>query len=405
MSGSPFLTYAGLLERSTNLVHAYLRDDPDVVGYQFWGHRTINDAYGDPLDSGVGGAGPVAMFRVPRGQSYRSATLRRKKLGLIEENRRGTTHLLFDVEDFVAPAVGGSPIPHDGGWLFLRAQQQRNAGFLQNLGVAEATVTLTAVGAGDELIVKGLIFQFQAGANNLAGRTGAPANEFLVGLGANDNEAAANLTAALNDNGDVSPALDLVAPLGMHTFATNVGAPSNVVLIQPEDATPNLVPGAAGIFTVTTADAPRVALDVATTAAGTLVASLDPTNPVLGPLYCIPPVAHFGGSSSFTLQGMAPSSTGSAAGAPPALNEDLTLAGPRAMHLVFHRPVTELTVRNLSGVNLLVATGPYHLMENVVAGGFWYAGGTQIKDLILACPNGVAGAAFAVEAVSAGESF
>lgn len=405
MSGSPLLTYAGVLERSTHLVHAFLHNDPDVVGYQFWGHRSINDAYGDPLDSGVGGAGPVAMFRVPRGQSYRSATLRRKRLGLIDEVRRGTTHLLFDVDDFVAPAVGDSPIPHDGGWLFLRAQQERNAGFLQNLGVAETTVTLTAVGAGDELVIKGLIFQFQAGANNLAGRTGAPANEFIVGLGANDNEAAANLTAALNDNGDVSPALDLVAPLGIHTFATNVGAPSNVVLIQPEDATPNLVPGAAGVFTITTADAPRVALDVATTAAGTLVASLDPANPVLGPIYCIPPVSHVGGPTSFTLQGTAPSSTGSTAGAPPALSEDLTLAGPRAMHLVFYRSLTEIRIHNLSAVNLLVATGPYHLMENVGAGDSWYVGKAQVKELILACPNGVAGASFAVNAVSSGEIF
>jgi len=401
MSQSPLLTYAGLLERSRNLVHVYLRDDPQVVGYQFWGHRTVNDAYGDPLNSGVGGAGPMAMFQVARGGSYRSPTLRRKKLGLVEEIRRGTTHALFDVDDFATPGAGGSPIPEDGSWVFLRAQEQRNAGLAQYPGVAEATVTLNAVAAGDELVIKGLIFQFQAGANNLVGKTGALGNEFIVGLGASDDDAAANLAAALNDNGDVAPALDLVAPLGIHTFATNA-APSNIVLIQPEDGTPVLVPGVDGFLTITTADAPRVGLDAASAAAGMLVAALDPANPVLGPIYCIPPVSYFGlREPSFTLAGTAPSSTGAALGLVPDLNEDLTSAAPRIMHLVFCRPLTELSLRNLSGVNLLVALEPGQLMHNIVAGDVLaLTSGGNIKEVLLACPDGVAGAAFSLHGVT-----
>ena len=258
---SPFHTYAGLLERSAHLVHVYLHNSPDVAGYQFWGHHTIDDAYGNPLNSGVGGAGPVAMFQVPRGQSYRSETLRRKRLGLVEECRRGTTHALYDVDDFTAPAVGGSAIPQDGGWMFLRAQEQHNG----------------------------------------------------VGL------------------------LDL---------------------------------------------------------------NSNPADPVLGPIYCIPPVAYFGTREpSFTLQAIAPSSTASAAGAIPDLDEDLTSAAPRAMCLVFPKPLTALSIRNISAVNLLVSFGPEQMMRNVPAGGELplYSGTT--KEVCLACPDGVAGAAFTLHGV------
>jgi len=309
------------------------------------------------------------------------------------------------VDDFLAPAVGGSPIPPDGGWMFLRAQEQRNAGLLANLGVAEASVTLTGVGAGDLLVIKGLTFQFQAGANNLVGRTGAFGNEFIVGLGLNDVVAAANLRLALNDNGDVSPALDAVAPLLYHTFGSVDVLTPTVVLIQPEDGTPTLVPGAAGQLTITTPDAPRVALDAASLAAGTLVASLDATNPVLGPIYCIPPAAFFGTREpSFTLQGTAPSSTASAAGALPDLDEDLTSAAPRAMCLVFPKPLTAVSIRNLSAVNLLVSFGPEQMMRNVPAGGEMPLYSGTPKEVCLACPDGVAGAAFSLHGVVSGET-
>ena len=405
MSTSPFQTYAGLLERSANLVHTYLHNQEEVVGYQFWGHRTADHAYGDPLDSGVGGDGPVALFQVNRGDSFRSRTLRRKRLGMIDENRRGTTHAMFDVDDFSAPAAGGSAIPDDGGWMFLRVQENRvGAGLLTNLGVPETTVTLAAVAATDLLIIKGIYFEFAAGANDLV-RAGTIGDPFIIGLGADDDAAAANLTTALNDAANVAAALDLIAPLDAHTFATNPGAPSAVVVIQPEDGTPTLIPGSVAAFTITTPDNPRIALDAATLAAGTLVASLDATNPVLGPIYCIPPAAYFGTREpTFTLQAIAPSNTASVAGAVPDLDLDLTSAAPRAMYLVFPKPLTAVSIRNLSLVNLLVSFGPGQLMRNVPAGGELplYSGST--KEVCLACPDGVAGAAFSLHGVTAGEA-
>lgn len=402
---SPLLSYAGLLERSTHLVHLYLQDDPAVGQYRFLGHRSVDDAYGDPLDSGVGGAGAQVLFTVPRGQSFRSPTLIRKKLGLVEENRRGTTHVLFDVDDFIVAGAGGSPVPPDEDWMFVRVQEQRATGLLYYPDVPEATVTLAAVGAGDRLVIKGVVFDFAAGANNLAGKAGTAGDPFLVGLGADDDAAAANLTLALNDGGDVGPVMDLIAPLNTHTFAANPGAPSAVVVIQPENATPDLIPGSVAAFTITTADAPRIAIDAAALAAGTLVAAADTAAPVAGPIYCIPPATFFGTRyPTFTLQGTAPSGTTSAAGLWPDLSEDITLARPRALYLVFPKPLTALSIRNLSAVTLLVSFGPGMVMQGVPAGGELplYSGTT--KEVLLASATGVAGAAFSLHGVAAGET-
>lgn len=126
---------------------------------------------------------------------------------------------------------------------------------------AEATITLNGVQAGDQIVIKGLYFEFFVGANDLVGRAGTVGDPFRVGLGAGDNAAAANLTLALDDAGDVGPALDAVAPLNVHTVATNVGAPSAVVLIQPEDNLAALVKGPDGDLSITTSNQTRVALD------------------------------------------------------------------------------------------------------------------------------------------------
>ena len=122
---SPFLTYAGVLERTTHLVHTYVPNDPMVVGYQFWGSPTILDAYGSPPGSDVFGAGCAAMFQVARGDTYRSPTLRRKGLAAIPESRKGTTHAAFDPDDFTAAGMGLT-IPLEEQWMCLRVQENRN---------------------------------------------------------------------------------------------------------------------------------------------------------------------------------------------------------------------------------------------------------------------------------------
>ena len=120
---NPFHTYAGLMDRMTKLIHVALRNDPAVVGYQFWGQTTVNGAYGNPAASGVGGAGSVAMFQVARGTTFRSPLIRANGRDLVEENRRGGTHAVFDMDDYIAAGVA---LPPDDHWLFLRAQENRN---------------------------------------------------------------------------------------------------------------------------------------------------------------------------------------------------------------------------------------------------------------------------------------
>lgn len=131
---NPFLTYAGVLERSVHLAHLYTRSQPEVVGYQVWGHTSVNDAYGNPVGSGVGGAGSAALFQVNRGEFFRSPTLRRKGLAAIPENRKGTTQFAFDPDDYtgVAGVAGGLPLEEH--WLCLRLQESRGGGLLNLAG-------------------------------------------------------------------------------------------------------------------------------------------------------------------------------------------------------------------------------------------------------------------------------
>lgn len=141
---SPFLTYAGVLERSTHLVHVYVRNDPQVVGYQFWGASALTDAYGNPAASGVGGAGPTALFTVDRGDFFRSPRLRRKGLANIAESRKGTSQAAFDLDDFTL-AGAGLTLPMDEQFLFLRVQENRNGIGLLDLGGVPADPVLGAI--------------------------------------------------------------------------------------------------------------------------------------------------------------------------------------------------------------------------------------------------------------------
>ena len=382
---TPLLTYFGVSQRSPRLVEMYRHDALPIVGYQFWGHSTPDGAYGDVPQSDVGGDGATFMFAVTRGQQYRSPGLRRRGLGFFETNRRGQTTVFFDPEDYTTP---GGDFGMDEDWLFVRVQENRlGSGLLAYPTVPEATVTLATVGVGDQLIVKGVYFQFAAGANNLAGKAGTAGDPFLVGLGGGDNDAAANLTLALNDAGDVAPVMDALAPLNTRTFATNTGAPSAVVVIQPEDVGGDLIPGSSAAFAISTPDDPRVSLDVDSAAAGTLVSSgTDATNPVLGPIYCVPPAVVFANPALATMfTGTAPAATGCSVGEAPNLKEDLTDASPRPMHLVFPRPLSAFTFLNQDAANdALVSFGPTMPMVRVKPGDSIYYSSGEVKQILIA---------------------
>lgn len=138
---NPFFTYAGIMERATNLVHLYLHNDPMVVGYQVWTEVLINDAYGNPAGSGVGGLGSTALFQAARGETYRSPLIRRRGRGLLEENRRGTTHMVFDFEEWTVGGAG-QVIPLDEEFVCIRVQENRFGAGLLNLGGVPANPVL-----------------------------------------------------------------------------------------------------------------------------------------------------------------------------------------------------------------------------------------------------------------------
>lgn len=170
---SPFLPYAGVLERTTHLVHLYLPNDPQVVGVQFWGAVTINDAYGNPAASGVGGAGPSAWATVARGDFFRSPTLRRKGLAAIPENRKGTTQVAFDPDDFTVAGMGAT-LPLEQQWLHMRVQENRNGVGLLNLAGNPADPVLGAIYPVPPAAVYGLMaptFTTQATAPSATGCT------------------------------------------------------------------------------------------------------------------------------------------------------------------------------------------------------------------------------------------
>jgi len=391
---APFDTYFGLSQRSKNLVEMYRHNQPEVLAYQLWASSQINNIYGNALNSGVGGSGGAAVFTVPRDGFFRSAALRRKGLGMFENNRRGQTTVVVDPEDFIV--LGANlPLDIDEKWMFFTAQEQRAAGLLTYDGVPQAEVTLTGVLAGDQITIKGLIFEFAAGANALGGTTGQPANEFIVGLGAGDAAAAANLVLALNDAADVGASLDAEAVLLLHTFAP--AAVGTTVTIQPEDGTPALVPGNIGAFAISTSDAGRLALDADSLAAGALVSQ--PGQPVKGSIYCVPPASFFGmPQPTLALVATAPSGTGAALGALPTFDEDLSNAAPRPMHLVFPRPLTAITITNTSGNDLLVALGagaPWVNLATLTEMSL-FSGST--KEIFVACPD-AGGAGFRIHGV------
>lgn len=136
--------------------------------------------------------------------------------------------------------------------------------------VAEATVTLTGVVAGDQITVKTMVFEFAAGANDLA-HAGTSADPFIVGLGASDNAAAANLTLAFNDVANVHVPMTGIDVTNTHTEATNVAAPSAEVLIQPQTGNATLVKGGSGDFAVEVSNPTRLLLDASSAAVGHLV--------------------------------------------------------------------------------------------------------------------------------------
>lgn len=125
-SYGPFDARIGVLQRSPHFVDLIIRNRPGTSQFRLWGARTLNNAYGNLDDSGVGGTGPTLMMTATSGQRVLSPSVIHRRAGLVEESRKGHTSFQFDITDFLTPVVP-PPFGTDEEPLFVRVQEYRVA--------------------------------------------------------------------------------------------------------------------------------------------------------------------------------------------------------------------------------------------------------------------------------------
>lgn len=116
MSTSPRLTY-----RFAHSVELAIHTKADVSAYQFLAANTLDAAF----------AGGTAMFTVPAGGTFRSPTIRKKKIGTSLYESRGLTYAHYDPEDYWA---GGGTMPHDADGSYVTIVEQNAAGVSRPAG-------------------------------------------------------------------------------------------------------------------------------------------------------------------------------------------------------------------------------------------------------------------------------
>jgi len=133
-SYGPFDTRVGVLQRAANFADLIVRHRLDTQMLRLWGARSINDSYGDPTGSGVGGTGGVQMLEARKGDIARSVSVIARKAGMVEESRKGQTSFQLDIEDFLDPTGGGSigDFGPDEEVFFVRLQERRSGRWLAN---------------------------------------------------------------------------------------------------------------------------------------------------------------------------------------------------------------------------------------------------------------------------------
>ena len=110
-----------VLYRSANHINMTLPIIPGVQKIRISGAARLNDAFGNV--AGVGGGGPMTMFEVMSGATYKSPSVRARNIPF-EDTNRGITRMIFDPDDFATPATapGTTYLPTDDQALFLRVQ-------------------------------------------------------------------------------------------------------------------------------------------------------------------------------------------------------------------------------------------------------------------------------------------
>jgi hypothetical protein len=112
-------THPNLIERFKNRISLAIAKNPQISSYRLRGASLLNDAYGN--GHGVPGAvgGPDLITDVLAGEFFRSPTLARNRVGVVEESFREQTRILLDIMDYQGP---GNILPVDSDTLYLRLQ-------------------------------------------------------------------------------------------------------------------------------------------------------------------------------------------------------------------------------------------------------------------------------------------
>lgn len=135
----PFETRVQIIERVRHFADLMIRnDDPNVSAYRIYGASTLNDAYGNPTGSGVGGAAPAAFIPYLGLQAgFRSPMIIKRGLGRLESRAqlRRMSRIAYDPDDYASAAV----MPAEEGLAFIRTQEFAitAAGFRTVLGAVD----------------------------------------------------------------------------------------------------------------------------------------------------------------------------------------------------------------------------------------------------------------------------
>tara|TARA_R110000824_G_scaffold111593_1_gene260208 strand:+ start:2061 stop:2747 length:687 start_codon:yes stop_codon:yes gene_type:complete len=100
-------TQAQLVERHPGVIDLAINNNPAFQSVRVGAALTTTAAL----------AGTTAMMTVPTGATFRSRTLRRNRINLVEESNRGLTRIAYDPTDFAS-----ATIPGDTQVVFLRVR-------------------------------------------------------------------------------------------------------------------------------------------------------------------------------------------------------------------------------------------------------------------------------------------
>ena len=320
----PLDHYPGILERANGLIDLQIRNRKPVSGFRLWASLHPHHLYGSRLGVGAGldGAAPVAndsartlLVQGRQGRFLLSQSILTTKGLRYAEEIRGTTRFIFDLADFPSASAGPSLA---AGTNFDFADTNPDTiirndagnfitdGFVEGMAVTVTTATNPA-NDGTYIIAPGGV---AAGTLTLV--------------------AAAALTASAADGN---------AALSTSSLALPNDDQMLFVAVQQERST-----------------LPVVTVDGFTGRANRVKGVNDITDPILGPILCIPPANQMTMTeTTLVISGTAPQLGGAVAmgvaGTIPTPDMDLQIPNP--LHLILPRPTSSVTIRNTDGASAL----------------------------------------------------